>query len=225
MSNMKSVLCLPLIGAVLFAFSNPACAADTLPASPSLTDETNGYVGKPYGGQPQSIPGVIQAEHYDVAPGDVVDGITFHYQGQARKSDFRPTADGIGLAQFGKGHVTVDGSPEDPTQVYLGWTQTGEWMKYSVHVTASGTYRIGGHFAAAATNAKLSVTFSPALKTGPFNVPTTAGRQPGVEVYHVWERLDDLAEITLPTGDYVMTLKLEEAGGLNIDCLSFTPKP
>jgi len=46
-----------------------------------------------------------------------------------------------------------------------------------------------------------------------------------VEVYHVWETLDHLADIRIPAGDYVMTVKIENAGGMNIDYLSFTRKP
>jgi hypothetical protein len=214
---------------------------DTLPSRPeaskeserAMQDTTNpvnfgaassNYAGKPYGGKVRRIPGIIQAEDYDVAPHGV-DGITFHYTGTVRNANLRATGDGIALARFGAGHVSVKGEPENPDQVYVGWTETGQWMKYSVHVEETGTYRLGGHFAAAETNATLSVTFTPEIKTGPITLPTTAGYQPGVEVYHVWETLDHLADIHLPAGDYVMTVKIENAGGMNIDYLSFTKEP
>lgn len=184
------------------------------------------YAGKPYGGQRRQIPGIIQAEHYDVAPTNT-DGITFHYNRPAQKGAFRTTGDGIGLTRFGNGHVTIAGASEDPDQVYLGYTHAGEWVKYSVHVAEAGTYQVGGKFAAAFTNAIISVTFAPEIKTGPIHIPTTAGYRPGVEVYHVWEKLDNLAEIKLPAGDFVMTVKIEneKAGEMNIDYLSFTKKP
>ena len=184
----------------------------------------SGYSGKPDSGQAYSIPGIIQAEHYDVAPGGV-DGITFHYDGPARNGDLRATGDAIALARFGEGHVSTRGQPEDPDQIYVGWTQTGQWMKYSVHVKETATYRLGGHFAAGGSDATLSVSFTPELKTGPLAIPTTAGYQPGVEVYHVWETLDNLAKIKLAAGDYVMMVKIENAGGMNIDYLSFTREP
>lgn len=184
------------------------------------------YAGVPYGGQPRQIPGIIQAEHYDVAPTNT-DGITFHYNRPARKAAFRSTGDCIGLTRYGNGHVTIAGAPEDPDQVYLGYTHAGEWVKYSVHVAEPGIYLFGGKFASAFTNAIISVTFAPEIKTGPITIPTTAGYRPGVEVYHVWEKLDDLAEIKLPAGDLVMTVKIESenAGGMNIDYFSFTKKP
>ena len=189
-----------------------------------LSTGTPGYTGKPYGGEVHQIPGIIQAEQYNVAPGGV-DGVTFHYKGPARGINLRATGDSIGLASFGNGHVNIKGEPERPDQVYVGWTETGQWMKYSVHVKEIGTYRLGGHFAAGGKDAMLSVTFTPEIKTGPIAIPTTAGYQPGVEVYHVWETLNNLADIDLPAGDYVMTVKIENAGGMNIDYLSFVRQP
>ena len=69
------------------------------------------------------------------------------------------------------------------------------------------------------------MTFTPQITTGPVEIPTTAGFQPGVEVYHVWETLDHLAEIKLPAGTYVMMFKIENNAGLNLDYFSFTKKP
>lgn len=210
--------------------SRPEASKESEPAIQSTTNlvdfgaASSNYTGKPYGGKVRRIPGIIQAEDYDIAPHGV-DGITFHYTGTVRNANLRATGDGIALARFGAGHVSVKGEPENPDQVYVGWTETGQWMKYSVHVEETGTYRLGGHFAAAEANATLSVTFTSEIKTGPITPPTTAGYQPGVEVYHVWETLDHLADIHLPAGDYVMTVKIENAGGMNVDYLSFTKKP
>ena len=197
----------------LLGLSSVACAGEE-------------YSGKPYGGQLRQLPGIIQAEHYDVAPTNT-DGITFHYNRPARKTNFRTTDDSIGLTRYGNGHVSITGTPEDPDQVYLGYTHAGEWVKYSVRVAEPGIYQVGGKFAAAFTNAVISVTFTPEIKTGPIRIPTTAGYRPGVEVYHVWEKLDNLAEIKLPAGDLVMTVTIEneKAGEMNIDYLSFTKKP
>jgi hypothetical protein len=211
MKNERYVLI--AVVAALLGFSRAASAQEE-------------YAGKPYGGQPQIIPGIIQAEHYDVAPTNT-DGITFHYNRPARKTSFRTTDDSIGLTRFGNGHVSIADMPEDPDQVYLGYTHAGEWVKYTVRVAEPATYQIGGKFAAAFTNAVISVTFTPEIKTGPIHIPPTAGYRPGVEVYHVWERLDDLAEIELPAGDFVMTVKIENEknGEMNIDYLTFTKKP
>lgn len=181
------------------------------------------YTGTPYGGKPVEVPGTIQAEAYDVSP-KAANDVSFHYNGEPRQSEVRTSPDSIGLAKFGNGHVSVDGKAEDPKQAYVGWTHEGEWLKYSIHVKEAGTYKIGAKVAAADTGTKISFGFGPELTSGPVEVPTTAGRQPGVEVYHVWEQLDDLAEVKLQAGDAVMTVKIEKGAGINMDWFSLVKK-
>ncbi len=182
------------------------------------------YPGKPFAGHPQTIPGTIQAENYDVAPGDAK-GVTVEIKGNLHKTEFRPQADSVGLARFGRGHVATGGQPEAPEQVYVGWTEAGEWLAYTVEVKEAATYVVGGKFAAGGKGSKVSFRFAPDLSTGPLEIPTTAGYQPGVEVYHVWETLDGLKEITLPAGVYVMQVRIEVSAGLNMDYFTFTQKP
>jgi arabinoxylan arabinofuranohydrolase len=183
------------------------------------------YAGKPYNGEPIALPGVIQAEQYDISP-NAANDVSFHYNGAPKKSPHRTSPDSIMVAGFGNGHVSTDGKPEDPKQVYVGWTHGGEWLKYTVKVAEAGTYVFGGKFAAGAKNAKVSATFTPEIPTGPVAIPTTAGFQPNVEVYHVWETLDGLAEVKLPAGTYVLTIKIESPNsGLNFDYFTFTKKP
>lgn len=182
-----------------------------------------GYTGKPFTGSPQAIPGTIQAEAYDLATGDAL-GVTVEAKGKLHQTAFRPQPDSVGLARYGKGHVSTAGVPEAAEQVYVGWTETGESLAYTVEVKESATYVLGGKFAAGGKGSKLSFSFGPGLTTGPVEIPTTAGYQPAVEVYHVWETLDGLKEITLPAGTYVMQLKIEHASGLNIDYFTFTKK-
>jgi hypothetical protein len=182
------------------------------------------YWGTPVTGTPLMIPGIIRAADYDISPNGA-NNITFSYNGDSQKTEFRPGEDSIGLAAFGDDHVSTAGVPEKPGQVYVGWTQPGEWLKYTVQVAETGTYVIGGKFAAGSTGATLTFTFTPELSTGEIEIPTTAGFQPGVEVYHVWENLDHLKEITLPAGIYVMTVKIGKVAGLNLELFSFTKKP
>jgi hypothetical protein len=179
-----------------------------------------GYTGKPLTGRPQVIPGVIQAEAYDVTEGDAK-GATVGGPGALHKTDLRPGADSLGLARYGSGHVSITGKAEASDQVYVGWTDSGEWLSYTVRVTEPGTYDFGGKFAAGGKGSKISVTFTPGLGTGPVEIPTTAGYQPAVEVYHVWETLDKLTQITLPAGIYVMRVTIEKAAGLNMDYFTF----
>jgi hypothetical protein len=181
------------------------------------------YTGKPITGTPHPIPGIIQAESYDVASGDAK-GVTVGYERKLHKTEMRPGADSVGLGRFGSGHVSTTGEAEAPDQVYVGWTETGQWLAYTVQVSQTATYVFGGKFAAGGKGSILSVTFTPDLVMGPIEIPTTAGYQPGVEVYHVWEKLENLKELALPAGVYVMKVKIEANAGLNLDYFIFTKK-
>lgn len=181
------------------------------------------YPGKPEMGKPLEIPGDIPAVDYDESPYGA-NNITFHYDGESKKTEFRKGEDSIGLAAFGDDHVSTAGVPEKAGQVYVGWTQPGEWLRYTVRVTEAGTYGIGGKFAAGSKGATLTFTFSPELTTGELEIPTTAGFRPGVEVYHVWETLDHLGEITLPAGIYVMKVEIGKTAGLNLETFTFKKK-
>jgi len=98
-----------------------------------------------------------------------------------------------------------------------------------VKVNEAGTYNFGGHMSAGNGNgAKISVTFTPVnpagapITTGVINVPTSVGLVPGVETYHVWQNLDKMAQVKLTPGIYVMTVKIEATGGMNIDTYTLT---
>ena len=206
------------------------CALTTAPSLLARADEAPApYAGKPYSGAAIELPGTIQAEHYDIAP-DAKSGVTFNYDRDGNRNDVRKTPDAIGMARMGNGHLSIKGEAQDPNGAYLGWTQTGEWTKYSVHVAKAGMYRVGGQFAAAGDDGLLSFGFAPAnggppITTGPLKIPTTAGHQPQTEVYHVWEKLDDMAQVELPAGDYILTVKIDKNAGFNLDFYTFTLKP
>jgi hypothetical protein len=197
-----------------------ASADDAVPLPNNIPPH---YPGKPETGAPLAIPGVIPAVDYDISPYGA-NNITFHYDGDSTKTDFRTGEDSIGLAAFGDDHVSTTGVPEKAGQVYVGWTQPGEWLKYTVRVAESGTYVIGGKFAAGAPGPTLTFSFTPELTTGEIPIPTTAGFRPGVEVYHVWETLDSLKEIKLPAGIYLMKVEIGKVAGLNLESFTFTKK-
>ena len=128
------------------------------------------------------------------------------------------------------GTFSIGGEAQNPDGAYLGWTQTGQWTNYLVRVGETGVYQFGGGFAAAGKDGLLSATFAPlgggaVISTGPLEIPTTAGYQPAHEVYHVWEKLDNLAEVNLPKGDYILTVKIEKNAGFNLDYFTVVKKP
>jgi len=184
--------------AVVAAFTLPVFAADAPAKIPA------DYKGKPAKAAVE-LPGTIKLTEFDTGDGTI--------------SSNKPR-----VAKFDASHKTTKGDPEDVSQSYLGWTAKGQWVKITCHVKEAGTYVIGGHFAAAGKDGKLSFSFND-VTTGPVAIPTTAGFLPGVEVYHVWERLDDLAEVKLTEGDYVFCCKIEADGGFNLESVTVKKKP
>jgi hypothetical protein len=176
------------------------------------------YTGKPLGGTPQSIPGMIQIESYDTGGS----GVAYHASGNGHGSLCGVTrTDLIDLNCTGQA-----GSPTDQTQgtcakltgdVYLGYIGTGDWLNYTVNVKEAGTYAISTHVGVAG-NTKLMFTFTPTVKTAALALTGTSGC--GVESYHVWN-VESIGTIALQPGTYVMRLDFV-AAGLNIDWVAFT---
>ena len=122
------------------------------------------YRGKPFAdavhktGMP-NIPGIVQCALYDLGG----EGVAYH--------DTDPTNNGSGKLNLEKGHQRAHAneyiwsfrkdegvdlsfvkdwadlnhtnlvSPH-VNQLYIGWTENGEWVNYTVHVARPGTYRI-----------------------------------------------------------------------------------
>lgn len=176
---------------------------------PDHTSSATATIPADYKGKPAKaaieLPGTIKLTEFDSADGP---NISYSYGSDKPR-----------IGKFDKSHKTIKGKPEDVSQSYLGWTKKDEWIKVTVHVKEAGTYVIGGHFAAAGKDGKLSFSFND-ITTGPVAIPTTDGYLPGVEVYHVWEQLDNLAEVKLAKGDYVFCCKIEADGGFNLESVT-----
>jgi hypothetical protein len=110
--------------------------------------------------------------------------------------------------------------------VYLSYTYTGEWLKFTVEVLSAGTYVVGGMMGVPG-GTMLSIDFGNGITTGTFT-PTASpcmwqcpaaacgGVQKGCpETYHSFENLDNLATVMIPAaGTYVMTFTIV-AGTIN----------
>jgi hypothetical protein len=211
---------------ILLAGVTALAAADaaTVASAMSATGAAAGpYTGTPCDGKPAPVPGTILATHYDIAPG-AADGIAFHYGSPAKAGGGRPAPDAIGIAAIDDSHRMTDGAKFDGAGYYLGWTKSGEWVRFTVEVAKAGVYQVGGRFAAGGTKTQMTLASSTGGSAS-FAVPTTAGFLPGVEVYHVWGDHPALAEITLAAGVQVLTLTIDHADGLNVQRLTLTPKP
>ena len=198
------------------------------------------YQGKPYSDSkykdgPQIIPGKIQCEYYDFGG----EGVAFHDTDSINSGSGKLNpADGSYLHEF-RMHESVDISYtkfQDPPidnnafnlvepekdQLYIAWTKPGEWTKYTVNVTESGTYQIGIMFTSN-KNGKISVAVDDKDATGLITLPSTANAKETVpwRNWHHWNYLDNIAQIVLKKGLQTITLHTEELGEMNYDYLNF----
>lgn len=202
---MTMLAVLPILAAIAL------CVA--LPASTAAGDAA--VTSQPFAGRPQVVPGTIEAEAYDLGGEEVA----FNFRGGGKQGPFRQVADAIGIGVIGDDHVHTDGTHLPVGGHYLGWTQDGQWMRYTVEVAEAGVYAIGGRFAAGGTGSRIELRCGDGAPVV-LAIPSSEGFQPQVEVYHVWQRLDGLAEIALPAGRQVLTVTLARAAGLNVDHLT-----
>ena len=127
---------------------------------PSFADGAPGpYRGTPYHdsvykGGPQPIPGRVQCAYYDLGG----EGVAFHNTDARNKgsgmlnpangsylNEFRMNeAVGISYTKF---HDAIDDNPFDLVkpaegQLYVGWTNPGEWFNLTVEVARAGVYEV-----------------------------------------------------------------------------------
>lgn len=127
---------LRLIGSMsLILVSTTACQkTDTIVSDVSAVDTVakGSMEQSHYGEVPATIPGIIEAEHYDVGgPGVAFLDLTTAGEGH----------NGDKACERGDNVFITTAGPEDDGCV-VAWTQSGEWLEYSVNVVETGTYAI-----------------------------------------------------------------------------------
>jgi len=200
------------------------------------------YRGKPfedsvYHGGPQKIPGRVECAYYDLGG----EGVAYHTADTANNGSGKLNpADGSYLNQFrmneavstsyAKFRDQIDNNPYDKVlppenQLYVGWTKPGEWFNMTVEVAKSGVYTIdllytsnrGGTISLERNGKKL---------TGPVQIVSTADPAETIawRQWHHWNLMKDVAEVKLPKGVSVLTLRVLAEGNMNLAYLDFEPK-
>jgi len=83
----------------------------------------------PYGGVPWSVPGVIEAEDFDMGG----EGIAYHDNDELNNGGLYRPDEGVDIG------FSEDGSG---SQYLVDWTSSGEWLQYTVDVRQTGIYNI-----------------------------------------------------------------------------------
>lgn len=140
----------------------------------------------PYKGSPFTLPGTVSAADFDNGGR----GIAYHDTTNGNSGSVYRSSD-VDIQQASGGGYNI------------GWTDSGEWLQYTVKVNAEATYNVSLRFAAIATES-VDVTIGSATKT--FSIPNTGGWQ-------VWRTVTLPMALTL--GQQVMTVKFT-TGGVNL---------
>jgi Carbohydrate binding module (family 6) len=227
-------------GAVLW--SQPG----TAPAQGDRSTFLEQYKGKPFQDShfktaPQRIPGRVECAAYDVGGEGVAyhdsDAVN-HGSGQLNPADgsylneFRmhdgvdisytkfPTA--AGKDAIDNNHYEVVTPPKD--QLYVGWTEPGEWFNVTVDVAKAGKYRADLLYTSN-RGGSISLDVNGQDATGPVMIPTTytdaepiAWRQ-----WHHWNILRNAVGLDLPAGRNVLTVHILTSGQMNLAYFDFRP--
>jgi hypothetical protein len=175
------------VGSGGFTATFPAYSA-TLIVIPAGT--TSGGDGSPYGGTAVSLPGTVQAENYNTGGQGVAynDVDTSNNGGQYR-------SEGVDIetcSDSGCGHN-------------VGWVAAGEWQKYTVNVSSSGTYTLEFRVASAVNGGTFHLEVDGANVTGTMTMPNTGGWQ-------TWQTVTKTG-VNLSAGQRVLRLVADTSGG------------
>ncbi|HEY9420498.1 MAG TPA: carbohydrate-binding protein [Thermoanaerobaculia bacterium] len=151
----------------------------------------------PFGGTAWTLPGTIRARDFDEG------GEQVSYHDNSANFFYRSCVAGT---------PTCLGSIERPTDDVdfkssgVTSTSTGEWMEYTVDVTAAGTYTLAIRLSAECEvgSGIIHVEFDGVDVTGPITVPATGS---------VWDFQTVTRSVTLSAGRQVMRLVVDYDGG------------
>jgi hypothetical protein len=157
------------------------------PATPTPTPGGN---HTPYLGASLPLPGVIQAEYFDT--GGENEG--YH--------DTSPGNDG-GELRPGEG-VDIQTTLDEGGGYNVGWTSTGEWLRYTVNVPVTGTYTFHARVASADSGGSFHALLDDVDITGNLCVPNTGG----------WQTFQTLTRhnVHLGTGQHDLRIVMDSHG-------------
>ena len=223
------VFSLLIIPAICLSFLNSCNSGSVLKVYSGKT-----FSDEVYKDGAQAIPGRIQCEYYDFGG----ESIAYHESDSVNSgSGNYNLADGTYLNEFRINEsvdisYTKSGDIDDNSfnmvdpemnQLYIGWTNPGEWTKYTVDVKSSGRYRIGIMYTAH-DNGKISISINDKDITGPLEIPSTFVLEDTLDwrQWHHWNYLDNIAEVDLEKGLQTLSLFTVETGQMNYDYLEFS---
>src|SRR5579859_4969141 len=151
----------------------------------------------PYGGTRWALPGTVQVENYDTG------GQNVGYN--------KPTAGTSTFSYRSDSNAQIEATTDTGGGADVGWTNTGDWYRSMVNVTASGSYNLNVRVASANTGSAYHVEVDGNNVTGSMTVPNTGGWQ-------TWTTVTKSA-VSLSAGQHILRLYVDN-GGMNLNWIS-----
>jgi hypothetical protein len=151
-----------------------------------LTAATGGAT--PFGGAPIALPGRIDAANFDNGG----EGVAYH-----------DTSAGNEGGAYRDTDVDIEASGDASGGFDIGWMRPGEWLQYTVSVSAAGTYALDARVACLGAGARFHVEANGVDVTGPMFIPDTGDWQSWTTV---------TAAISLAAGQQTLRLIIDAAG-------------
>jgi hypothetical protein len=220
------------------------CMAAALCLVGCASNGWKGYQGRPfqdsvYRGGPQTIPGRVQCAYYDFGG----EGVAYHDSDATNHgSGGLNPANGEYLNEFRmhegvdisytkfKRQTQIDDNPYDlvtppANQLYVGWTEPGEWFNLTVNVKHAGRYAADLLYTSN-RGGTISLDRNGEPLTPPINIISTKKDQEPIawRQWHHWNILRDAAEVDLPKGVSVLTVHILTGGNMNLAYFGFRRK-
>jgi hypothetical protein len=203
------------------------------------TNYLDGYRGTPYQdsryhGGPQKIPGRVECAYYDRGG----EGVAYHdTDSKNNGSGGLNPADGTYLNQFRmdegvdisytKFHDQIDNSPYDlvqppENQLYVGWTEPGEWFNITVEVAHAGTYTADLLYTSN-RGGTISMDVNGKAAGGPLAIASTFNAADPIpwRQWHHWSIMPGIARLPLAAGKNLLTIHVLAEGNMNFAYFEF----
>ncbi len=128
---------------------------------------------------------------------------------------------------YTKFHDQIDNSPYDvvqpqENQLYVGWTEPGEWFNLTVDVAKAGVYR-GDLLYTSNRGGTISIDVNGKDATGPISILSTYNASDPIawRQWHHWNLAPGIAKVRLPKGKSVLTVHILTGGNMNLAYFDF----
>jgi hypothetical protein len=198
------------------------------------------YKGTPYHdshypGGAQKIPGQVDCAYYDLGG----EGVAYHDSDATNHgSGGLNPADGTYLNEFRMGEgvdtsytkfrkTVIDNNPYNlvqppENQLYVGWTEPGEWFNITVTVAKAGEYTADLLYTSN-RGGTIALDVNGVASTGPLTIVSTfnAAEPIAWRQWHHWNLAPALVKVRLPKGTSVLTVHIVTGGQMNLAYFDF----